>query len=191
MNSKDQIKNIFSQMVKMSEDEWLYFSERLVHKKYKKKEIITGFNQLENKLCYLVDGIVRHIVDPLNETTIAFTFPGNFFSNYDSFISRKTGIIEIRAITPIVECYYISYNSLQEVYENTSCGDRIGRLAAEQQYLKKSSREISFLTLSPKEKYLQLMDEQPHLLESIPLKYLASYMGITPETLSRVRASIS
>ncbi|MDT0644817.1 Crp/Fnr family transcriptional regulator [Zunongwangia sp. F363] len=187
----DQIRKRFSSLVPMTEKDWLYFSSRLEHVRFKKSDVITGFGQVENRLFFLANGIVRYIVNNINESTSDFAFPGQFFSSYSSFISRKPSIYELRPVTSKVECYYIGYDHLHEVYRNTNCGERIGRLAAEQQFLKKSAREISLLTLNPREKYLQLLEEQPHLIQSIPLKYLASYLGITPETLSRIRASIS
>jgi hypothetical protein len=85
----------------------------------------------------------------------------------------------------------ISHDHLQQVYEETSVGDRIGRFAAEQLYLQKSNREHSLLRDSAEERYLKLFSEQPLLIKHIPMKYLASYIGITPQALSRIRARIS
>ncbi|MEQ8881669.1 MAG: cyclic nucleotide-binding domain-containing protein [Cyclobacteriaceae bacterium] len=192
MDSLDSIKRIFNQLVPMTEEDWFYFRDKLHFTTFKRKETITRFGQTENRLYFLNQGIVRHIVNTTSvETTSDFAFPGQFFSSYSSFISQRPSIYEIRPVTSEVECFYIGYDSLQDVYQNTQCGEKIGRLAAEQQFQKKSSREVFLLTLNPREKYLQLLDEQPHLIQQIPLKYLASYLGITAETLSRIRSSIS
>ena len=191
MHPLDQIRIKFSSLVSMTEKDWLYFSSRLRYVEFQRSEVISGFGRVESRLFFLSEGIVRYTVNNLSRSTSDFAFPGQFFSSYSTFVSRRPSIYEIRPVTKKAECYYIGYEDLHDVYENTQCGERIGRLAAEQQFLKKSAREISLLTLNPREKYLQLLEEQPQLIKFIPLKYLASYLGITPETLSRIRASIS
>ncbi|HEY0749771.1 MAG TPA: hypothetical protein VGD26_01370 [Chitinophagaceae bacterium] len=67
----------------------------------------------------------------------------------------------------------------------------IGRKASEDLFLKKSKRELSLLNDTAEERYLKLFSEQLHLIKQIPLKYIASYIGITPQALSRIRKRIS
>jgi hypothetical protein len=85
----------------------------------------------------------------------------------------------------------ISYSDLQDVYKNSSVGNLIGRRASEVLFVLKTQREISLLKLNAEERYLQLLKEQPHLIQNIPQKYLASYIGITPQALSRIRKRIN
>jgi len=77
-----------------------------------------------------------------------------------------------------------------EMYGLTDCGQELGRILTEQIYLYFSSRENAFLLRSPTERYLDLFKEQPRLIKEIPLKHLASYIGVTPQALSRIRARI-
>ena len=74
---------------------------------------------------------------------------------------------------------------------NTGIGNQIGRLACEELFLKKSKRELSLLNDTATKRYLNLMEEQPLLFQQVPLKYIASYIGITPQALSRIRKRIS
>ena len=62
---------------------------------------------------------------------------------------------------------------------------------AEKMFLLKSKRELSLLNKSAEERYLNLFTERPILLQQIPLKYIASYIGVTPQALSRIRKRIS
>ena len=64
-------------------------------------------------------------------------------------------------------------------------------MTVEQIYLAKSAKEFSYLSESAEERYLKLMKEQPNLFQLIPLKHIATYLGITPQALSRIRKRIS
>ena len=85
----------------------------------------------------------------------------------------------------------ISYDDLQEVYEKSFAGNVIGRLSSERLFLIKSKREQSLLNETAEERYLKLFTERPNLIKEIPLKYVASYIGVTPQALSRIRKRIS
>lgn len=88
------------------------------------------------------------------------------------------------------EVYRISFDDLQELYGSTSIGQIHGRKAAEQLYMMKVNREIALLTQKPEERYKALLESLPFYLQRIPQKYLASYIGITPQALSRIRKRI-
>ena len=122
--------------------------------------------------------------------TFSFAFAGNFISAYEFFITRERSIYQIETITATT-LWSVSYAHLQKIYTETIVGEKIGRFASEELFLKKSKRELSLLTESAEQRYLNLFKEQPQLLQSIPLKYIASYIGITPQALSRIRKRIS
>jgi hypothetical protein len=188
---KNQIKQLFKNLVSINEPDWVTFSGKLHFKQFDRKSRISQPGRIEDRLCYLADGVVRFIVfNGEKESTTDFAFSGQFFSSYSSFITRKPGIFEIRPVTRTADCFYITWQDLQEIYTTTSCGEKIGRMAAEQQFIKKSVREVSLLNEHPKVRYLKLLEKQPKWIQEIPLKHLASYLGIAPETLSRIRRSI-
>lgn len=87
--------------------------------------------------------------------------------------------------------WQISNKDLQEVYKRTKNGNIIGRKMAENMYLIKSKRELSLLSKTAEERYLNLFSDRPELLKQIPLKYIASYIGVTPQALSRIRKRIT
>ncbi|SHG16772.1 cAMP-binding domain of CRP or a regulatory subunit of cAMP-dependent protein kinases [Fodinibius roseus] len=168
-----------------------FFTNQFLDKSFEKDQIITNFDEIENNLYFLKKGIVRFIVlKGTEEKTLDFAFEGEFFSAYSSFLTRQPSRSAIISLTN-VECGAISYDQLQKVYAETDNGEKIGRIAAENLFIKKTKREMDLLTLDPDEKYQKLLKKYPHLVKHIPLKYLASYLGMTPETLSRVRSRIS
>ncbi|KQS33951.1 Crp/Fnr family transcriptional regulator [Dyadobacter sp. Leaf189] len=185
------IRNYFEQITTLSDLEWEAFSSGLVRQEFAKKELVLKAGKVEHYLSFIESGIVRFFLDKNEEElTFDFAFAGDFMSGYSSFITRKPAGFHIQALTKTV-LWRISHPDLQEVYERTSAGNRIGRFAAEQLFLKKTERELAFLTQTAEERYLHLLDNQPKLIQEIPGKYLASYIGITPQALSRIRKRIS
>ena len=79
---------------------------------------------------------------------------------------------------------------MYQLYEMSSRGERIGRLMAEMLYIRRTKREIALLTKSATERYKLLLKQHPNLVQEISVKHLASYLGIQPESLSRIRKKI-
>lgn len=175
----------------MSDDDWSVFSSNLERVDYAKKSVILAQGKKEKYLCFLEKGIVRFNIPKLGyDLTFGFAFENTFFSAYDSFVAQAPSLYNVECITDCV-LYRISYEQLEHVYANTSVGDRIGRKVAEDLYMKKVKREISLLEDTATERYRALLREQPHLIKYIPQKYLASYIGVRPQSLSRIRKTIS
>lgn len=147
--------------------------------------------ETENHLSFISKGIVRQYV-PMDdgELTFGFAFSGSFISAYDSFISRTPSKYVVETISETI-LWRLTYDNLQSVYETSQIGDRIGRMASEDLFLKKSNRELSLLLDTAEERYLKLFTERPEVIREIPLKYIASYIGVTPQALSRIRKRIS
>ena len=70
-------------------------------------------------------------------------------------------------------------------------GDKICRFAAEGLFIHKQKQQIDILTKSAKERYLELLNRQPQIIQRTPQKYIASYLGVTPQSLSRIRKEAS
>lgn len=188
----DAIRREFEKTVKLSEAEWEIFSAHLSRKEFGKKAVLLQKGATENYLSFIEKGVARVYVPggEAEDRTFGFAFAGDFLSAYDSFIAQSPAEYEIQALSPLV-VWRISHAGLQEVYRVTAVGNLIGRMAAETQFRKKARRELSLLNETPETRYRNLFTEQPRLLREIPLKYVASYIGITPQALSRIRRRIS
>jgi CRP-like cAMP-binding protein len=184
------IRDYFESITPLSDDEWNAFSAKLLPQEFGKKDFILEEGKTENYLSFIANGIARFFLfKGEEEITFDFAFTGEFLSGYSSFITQTPASFNIQALSPTA-LWRISYKDLQEIYTTTNVGNRIGRYAAEQLFLSKSHREMTFLIQSAQERYLNLFTEQPQLLRQIPGKYLASYIGITPQALSRIRKRI-
>lgn len=177
----------------ISDSDWNYFSSKLVKRDFKKRTIILDFNEVENHISFIAEGVVRlYLPKELKEkeVTFGFSFENQFVSAYDSFLTRRPSLYELETLSATT-LYSISYSDLQDVYEHTRFGNLIGRLVAERLLLLKSRREQSLLNETAEQRYFNLFKERPQLLAVIPLKYVSSYIGVTPQALSRIRKRIS
>lgn len=176
--------------IDISDDEWSFFSSKFEYFECNKGFILHEQGEIENHLTFLDEGIIRSfLVNNDRERTVRFTFPGNFVSAYSSFILRKPSEIALEALS---DCKYwrISHQDLQECYARSMEGNTMGRISAEFLYILSSKREVTMLTKTPEEYYVELLRENPNWFKHIPLKHVASYLGITPQALSRIRARI-
>lgn len=189
-----QIRDYFERITPMSDQEWDFFSSRLVRQSFPKKVMILKAGEVEKYLSFAESGMLRYFLrrgkEELEEITYDFSFAGEFASGYSSLVTQLPAPFFVESLTPVT-LWRISFEDLQEVYAHTQVGNRIGRYAAEQLFLEKAKRELSFLAESAEERYLHLLTGQPQLIRQIPLKYLASYIGVTPQALSRIRKRIS
>ena len=187
----ERIRQYLEKTVKMTDQDWQIFSGRLTQKMLPKKHTLLQQGQVENHLSFIESGIVRiHIPNENNSITSGFVFEGSFVSGYDSFLTRLPSVYEIQTLTP-TRLFCLSYDDLQFIYNATETGNRLGRAAAEELFLLKSKRELALLNQNAAQRYLSLFSERPELIKNIPLKYIASYIGVTPQALSRIRRRIT
>jgi len=184
-----QIKEYLDQIATISNLDWTFFTSKLQRRVIKKKSIFLKVNEIENQISFIESGIVRLFIpkdNPEKEITFGFSFKNQFISAYDSFLTQTPSVYQLQALTETT-MLSLTYNDLQSVYKSTQIGNLIGRLTAEDLFLIKSKREQNLLNLTAEQRYLKLFKERPELLESIPLKYISSYIGITSQALSRIR----
>jgi CRP-like cAMP-binding protein len=187
----EAIKAYLERNVVLSDEDWNFFSSKLVQRKFPKKANLLELGNVEQHLSFIEVGIVRFFIPKLeNDLTFGFCFENEFVSAYDSFLTQTPSIYQIETLTP-TSIWSLSYEDLQEIYAQTSIGNTVGRLAAENLYRIKAQRELSLLNDTAEQRYLNLFNQRPELLKFIALKYLASYIGITPQALSRIRKRIS
>ncbi|MCP9755992.1 Crp/Fnr family transcriptional regulator [Lacihabitans sp. CCS-44] len=173
-----------------TEKDWEIILSKFVRQDFPKKTILTKAGQTENYLNFILKGVARfYIPKEENDLTFNIVFSNGFLSAYDSFLTQKPSTYNIETLTDTT-LLRLTYNDLQTIYNETEFGNIIGRQASEELFLKKQKRELSLLNLTAEQRYLNLFSEQPKLIEQIPLKYIASYIGVTPQALSRIRKRI-
>ncbi|UBM60113.1 Crp/Fnr family transcriptional regulator [Marinilongibacter aquaticus] len=158
---------------------------------FPKKHIILQKGEVENYISFIESGSIRFYVPDIDlEKTFAFIFEQDLVCAYDSFLSREPALYCAETMEETI-LYRIAYSDLQKVYDEIPESNVLGRKLSEVIYLKKAKRELSFLLDSPETRYEKIFSERPNLLQRVPLKYIASYIGVTPQALSRIRKRIS
>lgn len=162
-----------------------------VHKKsFKKNEIVTEMGQTERRVYFVVRGIAEiDIFKEGDNRIVDFYFPGSFFCALTSFLIQKPSEAEIVALTEL-EVEYLDHDDVQKAYKMSLLANQLGRHLIEQAYLVKFQREKDFLTKTADVRYLELMKTRPELLKLLPVHKIAEYIGIHPESLSRIRKAI-
>lgn len=186
-----EIRMFINNISPMNESDWKLFSSKLQEVKLKKNTTLLKAGKIENYLSFISKGIIRlYIPRAESDLTFGFLFDNEFVTAYDSLLTQSPSEYQIETLTETI-LWKISNKDLQEVYKRTDSGNIIGRKMAENMFLIKSKRELSLLSKTAEERYLDLFSDRPKLLQQIPLKYIASYIGVTPQALSRIRKRIT
>jgi len=139
---------------------------------------------------YLIDsGSLRiFIIDEFEEHTIRFGYKNNLIVSLDSFISGNPSDFYIQAIKK-TEVRVLKKSSLNKLIDSSLELQQNWNEILEQLILQQLERERDILTTSPIERYKRVLKRSPQLFQEIPNKYIASYLRMTPETLSRLKKS--
>ncbi|NAW51911.1 cyclic nucleotide-binding domain-containing protein [Elizabethkingia argentiflava] len=186
----ENIREIFDSIIQLTDEEFSYYLSKLSYKEYKKGEIITKKGSIENYAYYVQKGIVRRFIDKgEGDLTFYFSFEHDFVCAYDSFITQTPCRYMLQALenTSVMR---MSWQDVQDLYRQSLKWERIGRILNEKAYLERAEREFSLLAQSPQERYESLFQQNREVIKRVPLKYIASYIGITPQALSRIRKRI-
>lgn len=185
------IKAYIESIADLNEHDWLLISDYFERCELPKGKRLIKTGEVERYLSFIEEGVVRNYIPGIeNDLTFGFSFEKEFTCAYDSFLTQQPSSYEQETLTKCT-IWRISYNNLQRVYRETAVGNHWGRYAAEKLFLTKINREISLLNQTAKQRYLDLLSSKSNIVRTIPLKYVASYIGITPQSLSRIRREIS
>jgi len=156
----------------------------------KRGDVLLEFDDICNYMYFIDQGFLRgyYYLDG-KEITSWFSQENEFATCFYAFISRKPSVETIQALENSL-ITRISYNTLQSVYDQFPETERIGRILTEAYYLKLEERFLNIQFKSAKERYQNLLEAKPDYLQRASLGQIASYLGVSQETLSRMRASI-
>lgn len=160
------------------------------HVTFNKGEMLIKDGERCTDMFFIQKGFIRGFYfDDGKEITSWFAQEGEFATCYYSFISEKPSFENVQALEDC-ELIKIPNNILQNLYLRFPETERIGRIVVENYYLKLDERFLNIQFKSAKERYQNLILSKPSLLQRASLGQIATYLGISQETLSRIRAEV-
>lgn len=190
--SYDILKQQIRTFSTFSDNELNSIISRFSENSYNAKEFILTENKTSTDIHFIVDGLVRtfYVRDGKEITTYLASDHG-FISAYSSFITQTRSVENIQCIEKTTTLS-ISYQQMEELYKEIPNWQMIGRILAEQNYLCMANRILKLQAIPAKEKYIDFLATSPDkIIQRTPLIHIASFLGITPESLSRIRKTIS
>ena len=174
--------------------EWEMFCQHLDYATYKKKQHFLEAGAVCNYIGFVITGSVRYyyIKDGI-ELTGYFNYENEFIGSYKSFLTGTPASNYIQALEQ-TDIILISRKNMDLMLKSSVLSfkmERLGRLLAEYIVVCYEDRTNSFITQTPEERYLKLMETGKEILQKVPQHYIANYLGITAVSLSRIRNRIS
>ena len=185
----NRLRQAFEKLVTFEDSEWEDARKRFIPLSYAKDTIITAEGQTEPYFYFVLKGVHHLYYQTPNgdEITLGFSFDDNFSGSYESFITQKPSTIYFQTLTD-TDVLAIGHTDINELFDTYKNFERWGRLFIQYIFFGRGKREIELATLSAEERYHIFMQRIPAELQAITQKYIASYLSMTPETLSRIRA---
>ncbi|MDR0231007.1 MAG: Crp/Fnr family transcriptional regulator [Dysgonamonadaceae bacterium] len=165
----------------------------LIKSLFKYESVAKGTSLVEtgkptDKVFFILSGYLRYFktLDTTEELVIHLYAPNNFATSLNGFFLEQKSEETLQTITDC-EILYISKSDLEKLYSTDCKWQTFGRKLMESFLIEKEERIIDQLSLTAQDQYQKLIKNQPEIIQNIPVKYIASFIGIQPESLSRIR----
>jgi len=185
MEELSEILNLFP---KISDQARKDFTKCIYEKKFNKGTLLLKQGEICKYIYFLKEGFARGFYyHEGKEFTLWFGLENDIITSMYSFVSQKNSFESIEFLENSI-VYCLEYEQLQRLYKQHIEINLIGRLFTEKYYIKLEERVMSLQFQSALERYNQIIKNKPNLLQRASLGHIASYLGITQETLSRIRS---
>jgi CRP-like cAMP-binding protein len=175
----------------ISEDEIAALESCLSVRQIPKGGFLVRAGQVCQHVSFLNKGLARlYYTFDGKDISIGFVGAGQYTSEYESFLTRKPAAQNIGALTD-VEAIDLSFDDMQRLYKQYPVFQEFGRKIAELLFIMLNQRNTALLALSPEDRYRDMIANNSQLLQEVPQYMLASFIGVTPEHLSRIRKKMS
>jgi len=186
-----KISTFIGQEMPLSKEEAVFLDECIPIKNFTKGTVLLKEGQVATESYFNIKGLVRsyYVIDG-DERTTAFFSEGEAIASLTSYVNR-TPASHYLACVEDCTLSVLNYDKEQALYNKYPKFEALCRLSMEEEFGKQQELLASFLTKSPEDRYINLMETRPQLLNRVPQYHLATYLGVKPESLSRIRKRLA
>ena len=191
MKEEAILKNI-ARHIKLDEKEKEYFKTFLLYKQLKKGEVVLHYGEICKQQYFVISGCLRNysIDEYGKEHVMMFASADWWTSDMYSYVTGMPAEFIIDALMD-TEVFQITKEGMEKVYEEIPKFERFFRLLFQNAIVNNSKRMNSAMSIPAEERYQAFIKQYPNIYKEIPLKNIASYLGISPEFLSKIRNKIA
>jgi CRP-like cAMP-binding protein len=185
------LKNIFTDG-NFSADEQETILSKFTAAAFKKNDYLLFEGKVENFYWFVQEGYIRSFVVDIagNDISTNFYTTGDVVIDWASFFLRSPTRENIQALTDCT-CWQLDFENFQQLFHSIRSFREQGRTNLVNSYFSLKSKSIAMIADEAKDRYVNLLQHKPHILQNVSLKHIATYLGITDTSLSRIRKEIS
>ena len=175
-------------MISISDNEMRDFLASSVIRTFKRNDIVSGLNAIPNEILFINKGLIRVLITDSagTEHTVHFSLENEFLADYSSFLQKQPSFYTLQALEE-TEVVVLPRSAIDWGYKHLKEGDKMGRLIAEHYYIYQDNRIRNTYSRTPKDRYDSISEVFPNIHNRVPQHMIASYLGITPVHLSRLK----
>lgn len=182
-------KKFIQESISINDEDFNVLLDLIKIKKIKKREFILHQNSVCNEVSYISKGLLRnYYLKDGNEINTCFCMENSIALSLDSLLNRSSSKESIQAIEDSI-IISLSYNNLMKLYAIDTKWESLSRLLTEKECLRLSKKAEANSFETAKSKYYNLLKNEPEIIQRVPVQFIASYIGISRETISRIRSN--
>jgi CRP-like cAMP-binding protein len=186
--SKKQFRNAVGSMINLDDFEYQSFISNLNYRIYSRKSIIHEVGTIPNEIYFILNGILRvKLIDKKGEEhTVHFSSENQFIADYSAYLQFLPAQYSLESISDL-DVIVLPRAAIDWGYSNLAEGQKLGRLIAEFYFIYQDNRINNLYNRTPSERYQAIKNVFPDIHNRVPQHMIASYLGITPVHLSRLK----
>ncbi len=187
----EDLRAALARVVRVPEAEFAFLCGQLGKKSLRRGEPFARIGDRPREVAFVRSGLFRqyYLSPEGTEHNKVFSLEGSFMAPFGAILRKERGLLQIEAVEDS-DLYTLSVDRYEALFDRHVCWERFGRRIAEDLFSRKEQREFEFLMLSPEERYAAFLETNPGLEERLTQYHIASYIGVTPVALSRIRGRV-